>query len=271
MSSSGHDSSSQKLLIVFEDREFLAINKFPGIHSAALPKSPNDKTSVAAQLAQQFPGIQHASPKSEDAGLINRLDFETSGLLIAARSREAWIALHSAQKKGEIKKSYLALLEGEFPRQQKKLRIFLGAKGRSAKKMRVYEPTPDGKFRGGVRAQLCESNFEPVLFVPELSLSLVRIEIGLGKRHQIRAQAAHLGHPLVGDLLYGSNMNLQLACGLPHAFLLHAYQLHLPHPCTKTPMVLSAALPYATQAAEAPTNKKGPILALFNKISEVTR
>ena len=192
----------------------------------------SEGASLAEALLQRWPFLASVAPKEGDAGLIQRLDFETSGLIIGAKNAESWQRLNAALKTGQIKKSYLALLRGQL-RRPATIKGYIGAHSRSAKKVRVYKSDP------GSRALAAESSFRPVRIWPKEDVTLARAQAPTARRHQIRAHAAALGHPLVGDSVYGDKGGLA-DCGViftqalrpGQKFLLHAETVEFEHPVT---------------------------------------
>jgi len=228
-----------KLSILFEDDSLLIIDKPSGIHSANLPDLTGP--SIANLIAQSYPECLHASEKKEDAGLVNRLDFETSGLMIAAKTREVWQFLRSALLKEEVQKLYFALVDGKAPEKVYD-EVYIGSPYRRAKKVKVYKDEPP-KNR---RALPAASEFQLIEYEERSNVSLVLVKVDSGKRHQIRAHARHLGFPLTGDSLYMSKR--RLADLFPEesevpAFFLHATEISLLHPVTKRKMIFAAKIP----------------------------
>jgi len=231
--------------IVFEDKYYLVLDKPSGMHCVALKKSRAN--SVARILLDYFPELQSVSKRAEDAGLVNRLDFETSGLLFVAKSREAWEAMHQMLTRGEVKKEYEALVEGKV---DKELQVssLIGSKSRSAKKVRVYT-----KRYSGVRALPATTRITPIKFFPLEKVSLVKIVIEGGRRHQIRVHCKHLGNPLVGDKLYGGKTELLTLAGVSAlagiccnvSFYLRAATASFTHPLSKKKLSLSVVKPSA--------------------------
>lgn len=220
----------------------LVINKPPGIHSVDLPEGKGG-LSLASLLAERFPETRQASIKPEDSGLVNRLDHETSGLVLVARSREVWERLRQALLAGEMEKHYLALVEGITPARYE-VEAAIGAKARRSKKVAVVTDTKAKQLRWELPAKTI---FQTVTHYRDLDLSLVRAEAHMARRHQIRAHSAHAGHVLVGDALYGSQRSLSElkllgldGSGGPN-FMLHAESIKLSHPLTGSNLDLKCA------------------------------
>ena len=200
-----------------------------------LPKGGGD--SVAAWLRRRTPNLSAVADKAEDAGFIHRLDLDTSGLLIAAKSRAAWEALRGSLRKGAIEKQYLAIIDGRPPTGQR-MTGWIGSSSRSARSVRVFADKPRQKFR----VLPAETIFENVRYSEALGSSLVTATAPTARRHQIRAHAAAWGFPLTGDTLYGSVKTLPADIFGPRAFFLHAARLCFPHPLTGERRVITAPL-----------------------------
>lgn len=242
-------SDCASLSILFEDAHCFALNKSAGIHSVSLPH--DEKDTLAARLLVALPELASAAEKPSDGGLVQRLDFETSGVLLGAKSRVAWTALHAQLAAGEIEKSYVALVEGKLIRDTA-VNNYLGNSNRRAKSVKVFNEKPRDKDR----ALPARSRFVVLHYFPNLEASLVRVFAPTARRHQVRAHAASLGHPLVGDALYGSTRSvssLTAPIGLPNGcvastFLLHAEKLEFLHPITKESVTVEAPPPQMFEA-----------------------
>lgn len=222
--------ASVGLELIFEDDDVFVLNKPALLHSVELPKFEDDveeegsNDSVAARLLSIAPDLARCSESPGDAGLVQRLDFETSGVLMGAKNSSSWSQLRESFRSGQARKSYLVLLEGrmESPRN---IEAPIGSPYRRASKVRVY--LPGKKIAGRDRAQDAATAFIPISWAPQGEWTLARVEASTGRRHQVRAHAGALGYPLVGDALYGSKGSLpSQGEGIP-PFILHAAQLEL--------------------------------------------
>lgn len=197
------------------------------MHSVSLPG--DDKTTVASILADALPTLKAAAEKETDSGLVQRLDGDTSGVLLGAKHRAAWEKLRAQLLAREIEKSYIALVEGKAP-PLTEIRNYIGSPNRGAAKMRVYEQKPAKKER----ALPAHSIFQLLCYLQDQDCSLVRVSAPTARRHQVRAHAACIGHALVGDARYGSTRNLATILLLdPECtpqFLLHAERLAFTDP-----------------------------------------
>ncbi len=202
--------------IIKSSNEFIFINKPAGVHSVSL--SSGGGASIADLIKSINPEATSYADKSEDSGLINRLDFDTSGILIGARSRQAWCLGRRLIKEEQVKKEYLVVLEGRFP-EAEFVENYLGSPNRGASKVKVYRSKP----AKSARALLCQTEFFLLKYHPALNLSLVRVGCPRAQRHQIRVHSAHLGYPLLGDSLYGARRSyLDVVGDSSRKFCLHA-------------------------------------------------
>lgn len=215
------------LQLLYEDAFLVAVDKPAHVPSHAL-RAGERGTLVSALLAR-YPEMRGVGYRELEAGLLHRLDNETSGILIAARDAETFRRLRTAHEGGQIEKRYLALVSGH-PEPQR-ARGYLRADRR---KVRVRAaPFPDAK---PVETEIVSSE-------PHGDLSLVCVQLQLAARHQVRAHLAALGHPIAGDVLYGGP---QLA-GLMRHFL-HASALRFEHPWHGTRLELESGLPEELRA-----------------------
>jgi len=123
------------LTFLYEDSDLFAVYKPAGVHSVRLPEGGG--ASVADSLARHDATLTDAAPRSEDCGLIQRLDLETSGVLLGAKNRAMWDLLFKALLQGDIKKTYVALVEGEM-RGRTSFSSYIGTPHRGARKVKVY-------------------------------------------------------------------------------------------------------------------------------------
>ncbi len=209
--------------VLFQDSRVIVINKPPGV-------------AVHGGSGMSFGLIEalRASRPKEDLELVHRLDRDTSGCLIVARTRAALTALHKLIREGGVSKTYMALVAGSWQ---------LGTK-------RVDAPLATDNRRQGERhvkvaaaGKESVSLFKPIQFFGSLA-TLMQVDIPTGRTHQIRVHAAFAGHPLLGDDKYGDHeRNAQLKSqGLKRIFL-HSQSLAFDWPGTGEPFHASAPLP----------------------------
>ena len=187
--------ASPKLNIVYEDDHILLVDKRPGqaVH-------PHDGAEYGRTLIDHIQAYLYQkkewSPRGENSftpALCNRIDRNTGGIVIAAKTAEALRVMNQKIKDRELDKRYLAIVEGTPKPAEGSLKGYLF---KDAKKNRVFvtnTPQPGSKS--------CQTNYK--VLTSRQGLSLVECELITGRTHQIRAQFAHAGHPLLGDGKYG--------------------------------------------------------------------
>lgn len=187
--------AAPKLNIVYEDGNILLVDKRPG-----LAVHPHDGAEYGRTLIDHIQAYLYQkrewNPRVENSftpALCNRIDRNTGGIVIAAKTAEALRVMNQKIKDREIDKRYLAIVEGTPKPREGVLKGYLF---KDAKKNRVFvtdTPQPGSKT--------CQTNYTTLASTRELSL--VECELITGRTHQIRAQFAHVGHPLLGDGKYG--------------------------------------------------------------------
>ena len=187
--------ATPKITIVYEDENIILVDKRPG-----LAVHPHDGAEYGRTLIDHIQAYLYQkrewSPRGENSfapALCNRIDRNTGGIVIAAKNAETLRIINQKIKDREMDKRYLAIVEGT-PRPAKgSLKGYLF---KDAKKNRVFvTDTPQ------TGAKSCQTNY--ITLVSADGLSLVECELITGRTHQIRAQFAHAGHPLLGDGKYG--------------------------------------------------------------------
>ena len=187
--------AAPKLNIVYEDENLLLVDKRPG-----LAVHPHDGAEYGKTLIDHIQAYLYAKhewrPREENAftpALCNRIDRNTGGIVIAAKNAEALRILNQKIKDREIDKRYLAIVEGTPKPKEGVLKGYLF---KDAVKNRVFvTDTPQAGSKS------CETRYR--VLKSKNGLSLVECELVTGRTHQIRAQFAHAGHPLLGDGKYG--------------------------------------------------------------------
>jgi 23S rRNA pseudouridine1911/1915/1917 synthase len=222
---------SLPLNIVYEDKDLLVVNKAAGMVVHPAPGHYDD--TLVNALVARFPDIA-----KEDSGLrpgiIHRLDKDTSGLIIIARNAVTHAALAGQMKRHEIVKCYLALVEGVVALDQGSIDAPIGRNPRYRKLMAVT----------AARSREARTHFRVLERFYRHTLLLLELETG--RTHQIRVHLKAIGHPIVGDPVYGSG-GISRGLTLKRQFL-HAYQLKFTHPTTGNIVNLEVSLPEDLQA-----------------------
>ena len=187
--------ATPKLNIVYEDEHILLVDKRPG-----LAVHPHDGAEYGRTLIDHIQAYLYQKrewrPREENSftpALCNRIDRNTGGIVIAAKTAEALRVMNQKIKDRELDKRYLAIVEGSLKAKTGSLKGYLF---KDAKKNKVFitdQPQPGSKS--------CQTNYK--VLAANKNLSLVECELITGRTHQIRAQFAHAGHPLLGDGKYG--------------------------------------------------------------------
>lgn len=208
---------------LYEDEQVLVIDKPAGL-------AVHGGSGVSVGLIEALRGLRPRTPFLE---LVHRLDRETSGCLLLAKSRNALLTLHDSLRDGGMDKYYLALLAGAWQGGALKVEAAL-EKGRLSGGERHVQVGPDGKESA--------SNFTPREKFTQATL--VEIHLLTGRTHQARVHAQHIGHPIGGDDKYGDrDFNLWAKQhGLERLFL-HAERVYFRHPLDGRKMQVAAPLP----------------------------
>jgi 23S rRNA pseudouridine955/2504/2580 synthase len=213
--------------VLYEDEHLIAVDKPAGL-------AAHGGSGVSFGLIER---VRAARPHQPFLELVHRLDRETSGVLLLAKSRRALTGLHEQLRSGRVRKRYLALVKGEWAEPRRHVRAALR------------------KFvnAGGERRVNVDPEGLPAHTVFELrqrfrGYSLLEAELKTGRTHQIRVHLAHVGFPIVGDDKYGDfDLNKRLAKAEGGARLarmfLHAASVRFAHPVSGAPLEVQAPLP----------------------------
>ena len=216
-------NSDIKLDIVYEDEHFAVINKPQGMVVHPASSYTKNDTLVNALLADldKLSSINGVIRP----GIVHRLDKDTSGLIVVAKTDEAHKSLASQIEKKTAKRIYYGLCDGNFKEDKGTIDAPIARNKRDRKKMGI---DPEGR-RAVTHYQVLERFGK---------YTLVRFELETGRTHQIRVHSSHIHHPIVGDEVYGGSTALY-----KKGQLLHAKQFVLTHPITKEMMEFEADLP----------------------------
>ena len=206
--------------VAFEDEHLLVVDKPAGVvvHPARGHRS--------GTLSQALAGRAAGGAEAERAGIVHRLDRDTSGLLVVAKSEEAHRALRAQLAAGRMRREYLALVEGRPPARTGTIEAPLGRDRRVRTRVSIDTDAP----REAV------THFEIERTLP--TSTLLRVRLHTGRTHQIRAHLRAIGHPVAGDPEYGRAGLF----GLQRQFL-HATRLAFAHPLGGPPVDVTSPLP----------------------------
>ena len=223
------------LEIIYEDRDMLVVNKPSGMltHPAGAQQRDTLVNALLAHCDGQLSGINGV----ERPGIVHRLDRETSGLLMVAKTDIAHRGLQEQLQARTAKRRYRAIVQGTMPTPTGTVSAPIGRNPKHRDKMGVFPEGREAMTHWEVNA----------LFGNRFSSLVLSLETG--RTHQIRVHMAHLGHPIFADPLYGSGIEKQLkfkAAGQ----ILQAFQLALHHPVTGDAMTWEIPPDEKFQAAE---------------------
>lgn len=210
--------STLPIEIIAEDQYFLALNK--DAQTTSVPGPANSTTTLANRALgyaqqQSQPYVPH---------ILTRLDFDTSGVVLFAKSNFIQSMVQDQITNHTMRKEYLAVVSGELPDDHGMIDLPLKKESYESARRIV---APDGK--PSQTEYWVQERFE--------NTTMIRVRLHTGRTHQIRAHFAHLGFPLVGDKLYGGPTQLI------HRQMLHAAHLELRNPFTDQPESFNAPLP----------------------------
>lgn len=200
--------------ILFEDAFLLILSKPPGL--VVHPGSGNNCGTLVNGLVYHCEAIAGVGD-SVRPGIVHRLDKDTSGVMVVAKDANVHRQLVEAFKAREVEKEYIALVHGIFSQPQGRIVAPIGRHHINRQKMAVQEHS--GKY--------AVSNWQ-VMEEYGNQYSKVRVKIETGRTHQIRVHMAYLGHPVAGDVVYGSNRNNSM---FPRQ-MLHSRKISFTHPIT---------------------------------------
>jgi 23S rRNA pseudouridine1911/1915/1917 synthase len=210
-----------RFAVVYEDEHLLVVDKPAGV---VVHPGAGHRTGT---LVQALEGRVAGGEDPERPGVVHRLDRDTSGLLVLARSEPVHAALQRALRERRITREYLALVDGRPAARRGTIDAPLGRDRRVRTRMSTETDSPREAI----------THFEVEQNLPGATLLRVRLETG--RTHQIRAHLLAIGHPVLGDPEYGQGRTLP---GLQRQFL-HAERLAFEHPITGAAIDLTSPLP----------------------------
>jgi len=219
--------------IVYEDDFLLVLDKPAGMATHGF--SARDRGTLANFLSARYPELASVHAKPWEFGVAHRLDRETSGLVLVAKSAEVFAQLRRQFQQRQISKWYWALVWGETPKEGS---INLPIAHDSADKRKMRALAKRGGHRKNLKSWQAATHYYRL--GERQGTSLLELEMFTGVTHQLRVHLAAIGHPIVGDSLYGADYSERF--GLQRHFL-HAQRLQLHHPQTARVVEFVAPLP----------------------------
>lgn len=229
-------------VILYEDRHLLIIEKPAGVtvNKAETEKDPTVQDWAAEKLATEIIN-EKGTPFAERAGIVHRLDKETSGILVIAKNEASLENLQAQFKEHQVVKKYLTLVHGKMELDKGTVNAPIGRL--------PWNRMHFGVFPGGREAvtdyKLVETYHDTSL--PGEIYSLLEITLHTGRTHQIRVHMKYLNHPVVGDELYAGRKTARDDRKFCSRQFLHAYYLELFHPLSHEKLVFESPLPLDLQ------------------------
>lgn len=212
--------------IVYEDSDLLVVNKPQGLVVHPAPGSP-DNTLVNGLLfhTKDLSGIGGELRP----GIVHRIDKDTSGLLVVAKNDKAHQFLSSLLEKHDIDREYIALVKGNLENNSGTINMPIGRDLKDRKKRAVTN----------INSKEAVTHFEVIKRFPQ-GYTLCKFKLETGRTHQIRVHMKEIGHPIVGDPVYGGEKGIPFKT---NGQLLHAQTLGFEHPTTHEKMLFQAEIP----------------------------
>jgi 23S rRNA pseudouridine1911/1915/1917 synthase len=226
------------LQILYEDADLVAVNKAPGM--VVHPAPGHSRDTLANALMHHCPDLSGIGG-SLRPGIVHRLDKDTSGVMVVAKTDLAMRHLAGQFKSRLVRKHYLALVYGVLQADRGSIDRPIGRHPRDRKKMSVITHSPKGALTyWRVKERLAGA-------------TLLELDIRTGRTHQIRVHCLNMGHPVIGDPVYRQRgATRQMAAAAPGLAgvvgpigrqMLHAWKLRISHPASGEPLLLEAPLP----------------------------
>lgn len=211
--------------VVHEDESVIVVDKPAGV--VVHPGSGRTAGTLAAGLLDRYPELEGVGA-ADRWGLVHRLDKDTSGTIVVARTSEAFENLSSELRRREIERVYVALVEGRMTAPTGTVDAPIGRDS--------SRPTRRAVVPGGKHAR---THYEVVRYYEESDVSLLEVRLETGRTHQIRVHMAAIDHPVVGDATYGATRR---DLDVPRTFL-HAAKVTFTHPSSGESLTAGAPLP----------------------------
>ena len=226
-------ATDMKLKVFYEDEAVILVHKDSGV--PAYPLEPDETNTLANAIIARYPITKGIGYQPQQAGILYRLDVDTSGIVIVCKTGSVFNALRRTMRAGQIKKEYIAMVFGNVDRPGR-ISYPIATKGRRAEKVIVlkdlrYNPDRYHSVQPAITHYQIKDRARDA--------TLLKVRITEGRRHQIRAHLASIGHPIVGDRIYSP---YEVPEELGRLFL-HAIRVTFPHPLTGKQIKVTDPLP----------------------------
>ena len=227
--------------ILFEDNDLIVVNKPAGV-------VVNRAQSVAGETVQDWAekklGLASVQPQSwgdsfeSRAGIVHRIDKETSGVLVIAKNPHAFAVLQGQFKDRTIHKTYMALVHGAVVPVDGEIRAPVGRLPWNRERFGIL---PGGKE--ALTKYTVARSWEVTHGKVKEQISLVELHPETGRTHQIRVHLKYINHPIVGDFLYAGRKTARADRVWAPRVMLHAWKITITHPATAAPLAIEAPIP----------------------------
>lgn len=206
--------------IIFEDKDFIVVMKPAGLMVHPVPRGRHKEETLTDILLEKYPELKEVGDKpAERPGVVHRLDRDTSGVLVIARTQQFFEYLKHQFQKSEVKKTYLALVWGRLP-QEGSIDVPIGLKSGTTKR------STQARSMKMVKEAVTEYKTLQRFEYEGEEYSFVQLSPKTGRTHQLRVHLLSVHHPIVGDQIYGRRSN---PWGLARQFL-HAESIEFSLP-----------------------------------------
>ncbi len=207
----------QNIKVIYEDNHIIVVEKMPNIPSQADKTKDLDMLTLVKEYIKE----KYNKPGNVYLGLVHRLDRPVGGIMIFAKTSKSASRLSNQIREKNLKKKYLAVVDGKFQEKTGTLEDYLYKDERNNISRVVNKDKKNAK--------LARLDYEVLKYNEIKNLSLVKVNLHTGRHHQIRVQLSHSGHSIFGDQKYGKR-------GRGKQISLWAYELTIKHPITKEEM-----------------------------------
>ncbi len=180
--------------IIFEDNDFLVLDKPTGL--LVHPTKKGETDTLVNWLIKKYPNLKGVGEEKYREGIIHRLDRDVSGIMVVAKTNEAYFNLKDQFKNRQVKKEYTALVYGKVTQMEGEIDLPIG---RNKAGQFVAHPRK-GKDKFHEQDKFAKTKYKVLEYIKDYTL--LSVEILTGRTHQIRAHLYAVGHPILGDLIY---------------------------------------------------------------------
>lgn len=224
--------------ILYDDDQLVVINKPAGV--VVHPGAGETGVTIVDWLTKNYPAVKKETwEEPERAGIVHRLDKDTSGIMIVAKTVTALKGLQIQFKERTTKKVYTALTVGEPPEIEGTVRTYIGRHPAKRQQQTAYELP----LHHSAKEAVTDYRVEEVFPYQDVDIARVTFMPQTGRMHQLRVHAKYLGTPILGDTVYSSKLGYGVTKALDaERQMLHAQSISFVHPTLQTQLMFTAPL-----------------------------